>query len=122
MERAADGSVTCWVFVGFRGLDLLRGVAEDFAFKVTAFLPVLTAFFPVLTAFFPVLTAFSPYLRRRSLTLSIGSLKVAARLVTTCHKRSFQPLHDQNVNKSCRDVNRDLRQGLQHLEKCYHEA
>ena len=105
MERAADGSVTFWVFVGFREyLDLLRGIAEDLAFKVTAFLPVLTAFFPVLTAF-------SPYLRRRSLTLSIGSLKVAARLVTTCHKRSFQPLHDQNVNKSCRDVNRDLRQG-----------
>ena len=118
MERAADGSVTFWVFVGFREyLDLLRGIAEDLAFKVTAFLPVLAASFPVLTAFFPVLAAFltlrrSPYPVYRD---TQGGSK-------TCHNRSFQPLHDQNVNRSCRDVNRDHRQGLQHLEKCYHEA
>ena len=77
---------------------------------------------------YPYLRRFSPYLRRFPPTYGVvplpclGSLKVAARLVTTCHKRSFQPLHDQNVNNSCHDVNRDLRQGLQHLEKCYHEA
>ena len=56
MERAADGSVTFWICVGFREyLDLLRGIAEDLAFKVTAFLPALAAFFPVLAAFLPLL-------------------------------------------------------------------
>ena len=62
----------------------LRGVAEDFAFKVTAFLPVLAAFFPVGTAFLPVLTAFSPYLRRRSLTLSRATQGGSK----TCHNMS----------------------------------
>ena len=106
MERAADGSVACWVFVGFREqLDLLRGIAEDLAYGV------LTRTCSVLPRTYGVYGVVPPTLSRDTQ----GGSK-------TCHNRSFQPLRDQNVNKSCRDVNRDLRQGLQHLEKCYHEA